>query len=137
MCRRVVVHVPQSRHQFGEGGRLWVILPSSVQHQSVVVGDVGKYSLGFVLVSQHSGYDQQLVSGLVVAENVGSFRKEFLNHLLHGFVSPGSVVGYSGLGDGSKDVCLLLVDAQVLLQKLVGETSRVSVCSMFPLSCVI
>ena len=52
-------------------------------------------------------------------------------------MSPGSVVGYSGLGDGSKDVCLLLVDAWVLLQKLVGETSRVSVRSMFPLSCVI
>ena len=135
MCRRVVVHVPQSRHQFGEGGRLWVILPSSVQHQSVVVGDVGKYSLGFVLVSQHSGYDQRLVSGLIIAEDVGLFRKEFLDHLSHGFVSPGSVVGDSGLGDRSKDVCFLLVNARVLFQKLVGETGCVSVSSMFPVSC--
>ena len=135
MCRRVVIHIPESHHQFRERGRLGVVLPSSVQHQSVVVGDVGKYSLGFVLVSQHSGYDQQLVFGLIIAEDVGLFRKEFLDHLSHGFVSPGIVVGDSGLGDCSKDVCFLLVNARVLFQKLVGETGCVSVSSMFPVSC--
>ena len=52
-----MVHVSEARHQFGEGGRFWVVGTARIQHQPVVVGDVGEHSLGFVLVGQHSRDD--------------------------------------------------------------------------------